>query len=264
MNRAVNLIELTADTVSAIKKIIIQAGDIALERRASARVQLKTDWTPFTDIELEMEDSIISFLQGQFPGSQIITEEHGAQGAAGAQVWVLDPIDGTKIFLNGLPTWGVSLGMLLHGEPALGFFYMPASGDFYWGGKGFGAYLNETNLTHTRRLPYDDPLAFLAVSSNAHRRFDFDYPRVHAFGSTAAHLCYVAQGIAVGSLTRRVHLWDVAGVLPILDQTGVSIEFLSQGDFSPKSFLGTAKFPEELLAAHPEYVANVRAGIRRK
>lgn len=263
-NRTYILIAIPLEAVSDIKKIIREAGDFAAKRRSTAQVHLKSDWTPFTDIELEMEHLIIGFLHERFPDSQIITEESGVDGVSTASIWSLDPIDGTKVFLNGLPTWGVSLGLLVQGEPVLGFFYMPVSGDFYWGGKGFGAFLNDTDLSTVRRLPYDDPLAFLAVSSNAHRRFDFDYPRVQAFGSTAAHLCYVAQGIAIGALTRRVHLWDVAGVLPILEQTGIRLEFFSQGHFTPNSFLNTAKLPEELLAACPEYLENVRAGIRRK
>ncbi len=255
---------LTLETVADIQRIIRNAGEVALERRSSARVQLKSDWTPFTDIELEMERLIVGFIQERFPDFQMITEESGVHGISAPWVWVLDPIDGTKVFLNGLPNWGISLGLLVEGKPALGFFYMPVSRDFYWGGEGFGAFLNETDLATIRRLPYDDPLAFLAVSSNAHRRFEFDHPRVQAFGSTAAHLSYVVQGIAIGALTRRVHLWDVAGLLPLLEQTGIQVEFFSKGKFTPESFLDGSNLPEELLAAHPENMDRVRQGIRRK
>lgn len=256
--------EITHETVSTIQGIIREAGELALQRRSSAQVQLKTDRTPFTDIELEMERLIVGFLRQRFPESQIITEESGVHGLSAPWIWVLDPIDGTKVFLNGLPNWGISLGLLVEGKPTLGFFYMPVGRDFYWGGADFGAFLNAIDLTAIPRLTIDDPLAFLAVSSNAHRRFEFDHPRVQAFGSTAAHLCYAAQGIAIGALTRRVHLWDVAGVLPILEQTGVQVEFFSQGRFAPESYLNDAKLPEELLAAHPQVMDRVRQGIRRK
>lgn len=141
---------------------------------------------------------------------------------------------------------------------------MPVSGDLYWGGKDFGAHLNDIDLTTVTRLAYDDPLAFLAVTSNAHRHYNFDYPRVHAFGSTAANLCYVARGIAVGALTRKINIWDVAGVLPILDQTGIQVEFLTLGDFSAKPYLNEEKLPEGILAAHPDNMDRVRAGIHRK
>lgn len=256
--------DINHETVTAIQSIIREAGEHALQRRSSAHVQLKTDRTPFTDIELEIERLIVGVLRQAFPKSQIITEETGVHGLSAAWVWVLDPIDGTKVFLNGLPNWGISLGLLVEGRPTLGFFYMPVGRDFYWGGAGFGAFHNTADLTAIPRLSYDDPLAFLAVSSNAHRHFDFDFPRVQAFGSSAAHLCYAAKGIAIGALTRRVHLWDVAGVLPILEQTSVQVEFFSQGRFDPESYLNDAKLPEELLVAHPQIMDRVRQGIRRK
>lgn len=252
------------ETLAELKRVIRQAGETALNRRDTALVQLKSDWTPFTDIELDIEQLMVTFLRAHFPEAQVITEETGVHGASASWVWALDPVDGTKVFLNRLPTWGISLGLFVEGKPVLGFFYMPVSNDFYWGGDGYGVYLNDIDLRSIRRLPYDDPLAFLAVSSNAHRRFEFDHPRVQAFGSTAAHLCYVAQGIAIGALTRKIHLWDVAGVLPILEQTGVQVEFFSRGSFTPASFFQTGKLPEELLAARPENMEKIRAGIRRK
>lgn len=255
---------ITLDTIKEIKQLLLKAGQIALEGRTHAHAQLKADHTPFTDVELAMEALIIPFLQQRFPGAQIISEENGVDGAPSDLVWALDPVDGTKVYLNGLATWGVSLGLLEKGEPRLGFFYQPASRDFYWGGSGFGAFLNDIDITTQVRLDFDDPLAFMAVTSSAHRRYDIDYPRVHAFGSTAAHLCYVARGIAVGAFLRRVSLWDLAGVLPILDQTGVSIEFMTQGPFSARHHLDSAKLPDSLIAAHPEIMPRVRQAIRRK
>lgn len=259
-----SLSPITLGTIHEIIQIIRQAGDIAMNRRHAARIQLKPDRTPFTDVELAMEALIIPFLQERFPTSQIISEENGVNGPPSGLVWALDPVDGTKVFLNGLPNWGISLGLLEDGKPRLGFFFMPVSGDFYWGGKGLGAFLNEIDLTTSKRLDLDDPLAFLAVTSNAHRHFDFDYPRVHSFGSTAAHLCYVAQGIAIGALTRRVNIWDLAGALPILDQSGIQVEFISRGNFSPEPFLNNGKLPEGLIAAHPGVMAAVRSGIHLK
>lgn len=256
--------QISMSTIEELKDLLIRGGKIALEQQRSTRVQFKSDRTPFTDVELEIESLIIPFLQRQFPKSQIITEENGIYGEASSSVWALDPVDGTKVFVNGLPNWGVSLGLLEDGEPRFGFFYMPVSGDLYWGGKDFGAHLNDIDLTTVTRLAYDDPLAFLAVTSNAHRHYNFDYPRVHAFGSTAANLCYVARGIAVGALTRKINIWDVAGVLPILDQTGIQVEFLTLGDFSAKPYLNEEKLPEGILAAHPDNMDRVRAGIHRK
>lgn len=264
LKRASTLPDISLETIEEIKNILRSAGDIALKRRQLAQIRLKPDNTPYTDVELEMEACIIPFLQTNFPEAQIISEESGVFGNTPANIWALDPVDGTKVFLNGLPNWGVSLGLLENGHPKLGFFYMPATGDFYWGGDGYGAHLNDIDLQTIPRLAFDSPLAFLAVPANVHRHFNLNYPSIRCFGSTAAHMCYVAQGIAVGAITRRVNLWDLAGVLPILQQAGIQVEFLTRGTFSAADYLTQAKFPEEILASPPEYMPLIRAGLHPK
>ncbi len=255
---------ISLSTISDIQKLLRTAGEIALSRRVTAKVHLKSDMTPFTDIELDMEALILPFLRERFPDYQILSEENGTQGPVKPAVWALDPIDGTKIFLNGLPTWGVSLGSIVNGRPALGFFYMPVTHDFYWGGEGFGAFLNDKPLPLGIERDLDDPLSFLAIPSNGHRYFEFDYPRLRCFGSTAAHCCYVAQGAATGALLRRVNLWDLAGVLPILSQAGVQVEYYSQGAFSPEPYLNGGKIKEEILVAREPILGKMRTLIRRK
>jgi myo-inositol-1(or 4)-monophosphatase len=255
---------INQDSITAIQQILHQAGQIALQGRHSAQISYKADHTPFTDIELAMEKLIISYLHVHFPGDQIITEENGINGAATERVWLLDPIDGTKVYLNGLPVWGISLGLLINGLPSLGFFYMPKTDELYWGGSGFGAFLNTEKLSHPPNPAFENPLAFLAIPTNAHRYFNIDFPRLRALGSTAAHLCYLVQGAAIGVLTRRVNLWDVAGVLPILSESGLSVTYLSGKSFDPQSYLEGQKFPEELLAAHPNHLELLRTKIGRK
>jgi myo-inositol-1(or 4)-monophosphatase len=247
-----------------IKAILRQAGEIALSRRDTAQIYIKPDRTPFTDVELDIEALILPFLKDRFPDDQILSEEGGSQGPARAGCWVLDPIDGTKMFLTGLPTWGISLGSLMNGQSGVGFFYVPATEDLYWGGTGYGAFLNDQPLPTRSDRPLDDPLSFIAIPANAHRHFDFDFPHLRCFGSTAAHCCYVARGAAAGALLRKVNLWDIAGVLPILAQTGVRVEYFSGEAFSPEPYLSGGKIKEELLIARPELMQPIRDVIRRK
>ena len=255
---------LTSTDIEAIQQLLVQAGEIALHGLSAAAVSYKADHTPFTDVELAMEAHIIGFIESRFPGDQLITEENGSRGAPSGRVWALDPIDGTKVYLNGLPTWGVSLGLLVEGQPEAGFFYLPRTHDFYWADSSRGAFLNTVRLSSRVKGQFDDPLAFLAVPTNVHRYYQVDYPRIRALGSTAAHLCYVAQGAAAGALTRRINLWDIAGVLPILAQTGVQVEFLSGQSFSAADYLDGRRLPEELLAAPPNLLPDLRSAIQRK
>jgi fructose-1,6-bisphosphatase/inositol monophosphatase family enzyme len=141
---------------------------------------------------------------------------------------------------------------------------MPVTGDMYWGGAGYGAYHNDRPLPSELEQDLTDPLAFVAIPANGHSHFDFDYPNLRSFGSTAAHCCYVSQGAAVGALLRRVNLWDLAGVLPILTQTGVLAEYYSGGPFTPDHYLTGARISEEILIARPSIMEKLRDLIHRR
>lgn len=255
---------LSTHTVHEIQDLLRKAGDLALAHRNTARVQIKPDYTPVTDVEVEMEGLILPFLRERFPDFAVLSEENGTQGEVTDRAWVLDPIDGTKIFLNRLPTWGISLGSIVGGRPNVGFFYMPVTGDMYWGGTGFGAFHNDQIIPTIAPRTLMDPLAFLCIPANAHRYFTFDYPHLRGFGSTAAHCCYVADGAADGALIRRVNLWDLAGVLPLLEQSGVTVEYCSGGKFIAEPYLDGSKIKEEILLARPALLQEMREVIHRK
>ncbi len=253
---------LTHADIQAIQDALRQAGDIALAGQAEAQVTYKTDYTPVSNIDVEIERRISEFIQRRFPADAILGEENGSLPKTSQRTWLLDPIDGTKVYLNALPTWGISLGLLVNGTPAAGFFYMPAVRHLYWGAVGFGSFLNTDPLPALPPPDLNNSLLFLAVPNNAHRRYRIEYPRIRALGSTAAHFCYLARGAAVAVLTRRISLWDIAGVLPLLNTAGVVVTCLSGKAFEPAQFLNRDLTPEPLLAAHPAILETVRGLIQ--
>lgn len=243
---------------------LMDAGQIALDRyRLTQTVRLKEDNTPTTAVDHQIEAFLLKCIQGQYPSHQIMTEESGMHGNRGSFLWVIDPLDGTRAFASGLPIWGVSVGLLRHGEPFAGGLCFPALGELYWGDDG-GAFLNGQSLRRPATTRMDDPLAFLAVPSNSHLVYDIDFRRLRSLGSTAAHLIYVARGAAVGALTRRAKLWDLAGVLPILQYTGIKLRYLSGAPFDVRDLLQGEAAPEPLVAAQAEIIDEVTKTIRKK
>jgi myo-inositol-1(or 4)-monophosphatase len=249
--------------ILSIHAALKQAGELALTQPAAQSYQLKADRTPFTQVEMAMEDKICAFLRETFPAYQIISEENGVGSGESSHKWLLDPIDGTKMYLVGGSTWGISLGLLIHGKPALGFFYLPKSRDLFWGGEGYGAFFNDTPLDPAYIPDPENPLVFFGAPSSFHRRFEVRFPRIRILGSTALHLAFVASGASIGALTRRVYLWDLAGLLPVLEVTGVSVEFLSGKPFSPSDYLDGSRLPEELIVARASQMDLLRSLIRR-
>jgi myo-inositol-1(or 4)-monophosphatase len=240
-----------------------QAGRIALDKHELAHtLDLKHDDTPATAVDHEVEGFLLERIHAHHPGHQVVSEESGVHGMEHELLWVIDPLDGTRAYASGLPIWGISVGLLHNGEPLAGGFYMPAVDELYWGDEN-GAFLNG------RPLPppvadLDDPLAFLAVPSNSHLLYDISFHRLRSLGSTAAHLIYVARGAAVGALTRRVAIWDLAGVLLILRHTGIELRYLSGAPFDPRPLQAGQTLREPLLAARPANMARLRASIRTR
>ncbi len=255
--------EINEKIVEQMKGWVVEAGIMALANQHDLDERIKADETPVTNVDTMVEKYLVELIRAMFPNHQVIGEEAGRVGPESDWLWALDPIDGTKSFMRKLPVWGVSLGLLYRGKPAAGAIYLPVSRDLYWGWQG-GAFWNGTDLRTRPELAYDSSLTFLAVHSMAHQDNEILYPRIQSFGSTAGHLAFLAAGKAAGVLARRVHIWDLAGALPILQQAGYAVQYLSGRELSVEELLDGGKTREQLVATRPEWMERMRGDIRKR
>jgi myo-inositol-1(or 4)-monophosphatase len=239
------------------------AGEIALRWRDHFSIHIKPDQTPVTEAEHEIEDLFTANIRARFPGHAVLSEESGASGPSSDTTWVIDPIDGTRPYIWGMASWGVSVGVIHNGEPVAGFFYSPLVEEMHWGWQR-GSYCNGRPYPGLEQRRYLDKLVFLAIPSNAHLRYDITYPRIKALGSTAAHLAYLARGHAAGALIRSVYLWDFAPFLCIYEQLGIHIEGYSGAQLDLPTLLTGQATREELLAAPTAWLPELRAQIKRR
>ncbi|MDB4988442.1 MAG: Histidinol-phosphatase [Myxococcaceae bacterium] len=130
------------DLISAV----LSAGELALtlyRQGAGERAQKKPDRSPVTEADKAVETELASFVRARFPSAAFFGEEHGGEAASKTGLrFVVDPIDGTRAFMRGLPTWSVLVGLELDGEPVAGVAFMPAAGDLFTAVRGEGAYVN--------------------------------------------------------------------------------------------------------------------------
>ncbi len=239
------------------------AGRWALRDQPHPEVYQKPDRTPVTKVEQQMERMLIGRIRRSFPDDQILSEESGLQGPSSEYLWVIDPIDGTKPYLRGLPFWGISIGLLRGGEPLEGFIFFPAMKDFYWCGVG-GACRNGRPLQLPPDQEYQDDFTFLAVASNHHVCYNIDYPRLQAYGSTVFHMACLVRGLAIGVLTRRLNLWDFAGFMPFFSHLKISLELASGAALDIPGLVRGQKTPEGLLAAPERFMARLHSGIMER
>jgi histidinol-phosphatase len=122
------------------------AGALALRYfGGSFEVAIKPDRSPVTQADREAEEAIVTQLGRAFPDVGFLGEEFGARGDQERR-WIIDPIDGTKNFVRGIPYWATLLALEERGEVTLGVVHAPATGDLFWARRGDGAYANGARL----------------------------------------------------------------------------------------------------------------------
>lgn len=105
------------------------------------KVSLKADHTPVTIADRRTEKAIVAQLKKRFPDHQFLGEEYGQTGESDF-LWIIDPIDGTKNFIGGIPLWGTLLALMYRGEVILGVSSVPLMKERLWAERGTGAFLN--------------------------------------------------------------------------------------------------------------------------
>jgi len=108
--------------------------------RNDVNVERKADQSPVTIADRKAEEILRTRIKKEFPKHGIIGEEFGEEDAGREWVWTVDPIDGTRSFIRGLPLFSILLSLLHHGEPVVGIICLPALGETAWAVRGQGAY----------------------------------------------------------------------------------------------------------------------------
>ncbi len=206
-----------------IERTLKDAGELALSFMSNARGEQKQDRSLVSEADFEVERFIISRLKTSFPNDNVIGEELGGGESTSrkrSRLWAVDPIDGTNPFLNGLPTWGVSIGVMEDGEPIAGGFHMPVVDEIFLALKGKGATRNGKALPNLQDMEINNQTVMLGPSSRK-RFYKLDYPgKSVAYGSASAHVAYAATGGAIAALVDRPQIWDILGPLAVLREVG--------------------------------------------
>lgn len=209
-------------------------------RAADLRVSSKPDRTPVTDADTAVEDSIRALIAENRPGDAVAGEERGGfnETAMGGRTWVLDPIDGTKNFLRGVPVWATLIALVSDGVPVVGVISAPALGKRWWAHRGGGAFTNEG--AGERRISVSGVVALsdaylstthLGTWSEYHSRESYlglvdACWENRAFGDFWQH-CLVAEGAIDLAAEPIVSPWDVAPMQILLTEAGGRFSDLS-------------------------------------
>ena len=130
--------------------------------RKSLEIEAKADQSPVTIADKETELAMRAVLNERCPDHGILGEEHGRQGLDRRYVWVLDPIDGTKSFITGMPLFCTLVALLEDGVPIIGIIDVPALGERFSAVRGKGSWFDNTPIQTSGCQKLDDAVVYLA------------------------------------------------------------------------------------------------------
>ena len=199
-------------------------GIIAGLYQGDYRVEEKSRGNPVTTADLNANRAIREILAERFPDDAWLSEEDAdnAKRLDRSRVWVVDPLDGTREFIRGIPEFCVSIGLAVNGSPVLGVIYHPLRKELFGAVRGGGARLNGEPLQVSR--PENGERPRLLISRAEPRKRLKELARefeLEPMGSIAYRLAAVARGDADATLTfRRVKEWDVCAGIVIVEEAG--------------------------------------------
>ena len=225
--------------------IVRRAGEIALGYWGNIRFEEKPDLSPVTAADRECEEFIVNDLARHFPDDGVLGEEGADKDGSNGRRWIIDPIDGTRDFIRGNPSWAMFLGLEDQGEVVAGFAYFPATQDLFSAQRGGGAFRNGDPIRVSAIDRQDQ--AVLCINGFAMlRRHAYNedllewiskFWAVRSFGG-ARDAVMVASGQADLWLESSAKPWDLAPLKIIAEEAGARcFDFTGQNSIYGGNFV---------------------------
>lgn len=205
----------------------IDAGGIALAHyQTGVAVELKPDRSPVTLADRGAEQAIRQAIADRFPDHSVVGEEYGADGRASSFRWVVDPIDGTKSFVRGVPLFGTLIGLEIDGRVEVGVCHLPALGETVAAATGLGCTWNgrTARVSQTRTLEeatvlFSDSRMLGERLGDRRQAFERATGLLRTWGDCYGY-CLVATGRADVMIDPAMNPWDCAALVPIVREAG--------------------------------------------
>lgn len=245
--------------LDAAREFARLGGRLSLDwfRRSDLAVERKADDSPVTVADRQVESTIREAIARRFPDHRVVGEEHGGQIGADGCEWIIDPIDGTKSFIRGVPLYTTLIAMLRDGVPQVGVVYCPPTGEMAAAAVGCGAWdeygrrlhVSQCTALDTAWVMTTDPADFIRRRPGGVARLFAEAASVRTWADAYGYLL-VARGDADVIIDPIMSPWDIAPLGVIIREAG--------GVFTDLDGEDREVGESAIAAASPELHATVR------
>lgn len=221
--------ESLSSLMQAAAEVARVAGAVAQRyyRSPSLEIRSKPNGTPVTNGDIASEQSARDWISSRFPEDGILGEEFGEERPRARRRWVLDPIDGTKTFLRGVPLWGTLVAVTEGAEVLAGAANFPALGELICAAPGEGCWVNGQRtkvssigrLTDALVLTTDETFRGFSARRKQWSELEKQSAMTRSWGDCYGYLL-VATGRAEAMADATLSEWDAAAFLPIVEEAG--------------------------------------------
>lgn len=214
---------------------------IAKYRAQDLKIETKPDSTPVTEADRAVEEMLRAKISATHPQDGIVGEEFGNSNEDQSRLWVLDPIDGTKNYLRGVPVWATLIALVIDDEPVVGVVSAPALGRRWWASKGSGAFTLDVDGTVRKievskvskisdsSFSYSDEIGWAQHGTgNAFDNLVAEVWRSRAYGDFWSHIM-VAEGAVDIAAEPQLNKWDMAANNAIVIEAGGKVTSFTGG-----------------------------------
>jgi histidinol-phosphatase len=207
---------------------------MARYRALDLRIETKPDFTPVTEADRAVEAALRDLLANQRPADGVIGEEFPNTNEKASRTWIIDPIDGTKNYVRGVPVWATLIALAVDGKPQVGVVSAPAMGRRWWASPEDGAFTQDVdgsvrsiNVSVVRELAnasfsFSDSVGWESLGPNALTRVTSSVWRSRGYGDFWSHLL-VAEGAVDIAIEPELQSYDMAAFIAIVLASGGTV-----------------------------------------
>lgn len=220
--------------------------------------KLASGFDPVTEADQEAERAIRALINAEFPDHGILGEEHGSENLGNSHVWVIDPIDGTRAFISGLPVWGTLVGLTVNGDAVAGLMSQPFTGELFYA-DGKGSHYEGPGGPRKLAVRKTTSLANATMFTTTPSLFKGDMRKRYDHLETQVQLarygtdCYAFAMVAAGQVDIVVDPglkpYDIVALIPIIEQAGGIVTTFEGGPAENGGDIIAAATPELHAAA---------------